>query len=401
MNFPLQRGDVTALVPGPGGAVLQLSMRRVHDLVAFCAPYEFEDVVAEVTGADRVEIVDYGAVERARRAYKIGRNALRSRRMGQALTPRLAGPRLTREYELFFPVFNHPFELFALAAVPDWRARCRAAVCFVSEVWIQDLPEYLVELLADFDQVFLGVQHPVNDLERLIGRPCSYLPLAADVVRFSPQPTHPPRSIDVCNIGRRSPVTHQALVRLAATGGLFYYYDTVRASGPGGRQMTFHVGHPAEHRLLLSSILKRTRYYLSYRARVNDAEQSAGKEEISGRFYEGAAAGAILLGEPPRSQEFARQFDWPDAVVPLPFDSPDVGDVLAALERDPQRLERASRTNAEQAALRHDWLYRLETVFTAARLPPTEAMRARRARLAELARMASLDGQRRHIVGEG
>src|SRR5947207_6250541 len=34
---------------------LQLSMRLVHDLVAFCAPYEFEDVVAEVTAADRVE----------------------------------------------------------------------------------------------------------------------------------------------------------------------------------------------------------------------------------------------------------------------------------------------------------------------------------------------------------
>ena len=67
---PPARGEAAALVPGRGGNVLQLSMRRVHDLVAFCAPYELEDVVAEVTGADRVEITDYDAVENARRFYK-------------------------------------------------------------------------------------------------------------------------------------------------------------------------------------------------------------------------------------------------------------------------------------------------------------------------------------------
>ncbi len=97
----------------------------------------------------------------------------------------------------------------------------------------------------------------------------------------------------------------------------------------------------------------------------------------------------MLLGEPPRSAEFQRQFDWPDAVVRLPFDSPDVGEVLASLDRDPERLQRIARTNAREAALRHDWLYRLETVFSALDLPPTEQMRARRGRLAELARSAT------------
>ena len=63
-----------------GGSVLQLSMRKVHDLVAYCGSYEFEDVVADVTGADRIELVDYDAVETARRAYKLGRLATGSRR---------------------------------------------------------------------------------------------------------------------------------------------------------------------------------------------------------------------------------------------------------------------------------------------------------------------------------
>jgi hypothetical protein len=152
--------------------------------------------------------------------------------------------------------------------------------------------------------------------------------------------------------------------------------------------VTFSVGDGGEHRLLLANLLQRSRYYVSYRSRVNEPEQTAGREEISGRFYEGAAAGAVLIGEPPRSGEFERQFDWPDAVIPLPFDCPEVGERLAALDADPARLERASRANARHAALRHDWLYRLQDVYRAAALPPTEAMQARARRLEELAEMA-------------
>lgn len=380
--------EVATLVPGTGGAVLQLSMRRVHDLVAFCAPYELEDVVASVTGADRVEIDDYRAIEWSRRLYKLGRKALRSRAVARALVPRLPVPRLDREYELFFPVFNHPFELFALSAVPDWRARCKRAVCLISEIWIQELPEYLIELLSDFDHLFVMVQHPAAEVARIVGKPCTYLPLAADVLRFSPHPSPAQRSIDVCNIGRRSAVTHAALLKLARERRIFYYHDTVRASGTGGKQLTFHVGNPAEHRQFLASVLRRSRYYLAYRARVNEPEQTEGKEEISGRFYEGAAAGAVLLGEPPRSSEFERQFDWPDAVVRLPFDCPQVGEFLSNLDRDEDRLDRIRRTNAQQTALRHDWLHRVETVFAAIDLPPTDAMRSRRSTLGELARLA-------------
>jgi len=387
--------EVAALVEGSGGSVLQLSMRRVHDLVAFCAPYEFEDVVASVTGADRIEITDYRTIEWARRAYKLGRKAFGSRALARRLVPRLPVPRLTREYDLFFPVFNHPFELFALAAVPDWRARCRKAACLISEIWIQELPEYLIELLADFDHLFISLQHPAEEVARVVGKPCTYLPLAADVLRFSPQPSPAARVIDVCNLGRRSAQTHAALLALASERRIFYFYDTVKPSGPRGKQLTFHVGSPAEHRAFLASVLRRSRYYLAYRSRVNEPEQTEGREEISGRFYEGAAAGAVLLGLPPRSPEFQRQFDWPDAVVPLPFDAPGVGEVLAALDRDPERLDRIHRTNAQQAALRHDWLHRLEVVLQAVGLPATEAMRARRQRLGELARLALDRGQAR------
>jgi hypothetical protein len=362
-------------------------MRRFHDLVAFATPYELEDVVADLTDADRVEPDDFGAVEFARRLYKLGRLATRSRRAAKAIVPGLSTVRLTRDYEFFFPIFNHPFELYTLAAVPDWRARCRVAACFISEVWVHEIPEYLLELLVDFDHVFIGGSHSVEPVARLIGRPCTYLPLAVDVLRFSPYPNLPPRAIDVCNIGRRSPVTHAALLQQARERRIFYYYDTVRPTGPRGKQMTFSVADAGEHRMLLANLLQRTRYYVANRARVNEPEQTKGSEEISARFYEGVAAGAVLLGEAPRSDEFRRQFDWQDAVIGLAFDSPDVGDVLEELDANRERIERIRRDNVYQAAKRHDWVYRLRTVFEELGLRPTEGMLAREERLRALAEL--------------
>src|SRR6185503_14757633 len=210
-----------------GGTVLLLSMRRLAGLVAFCLQYELEDVLAEVTGADRVEVDGRAALERSRRAYKLARLATGSRRLARRLAPRPSTVRLERDYDLFFPVFNHAYELFALATVPDWRRRCRRAACFINELWPHLLPGYLLEQLAEFDHVFIGVRHSVEEVSRIVGRPCSYLPLATDVLRFAPFPETPSRVIDVCNVGRRSPVTHEALLRLARDRRIFYFYDTV------------------------------------------------------------------------------------------------------------------------------------------------------------------------------
>jgi hypothetical protein len=375
----------TKLVPGAGGKVLLLSMRRLADLVAFCLPYEFEDVVADVTAADRVEANGYQALEFSRRAYKLARLVTRSPRLAQSLASKPSTVRLERDYDLFFPVFNHPYELYALATIPGWRDHCKAAACFVSEIWVQTLPGYLLELLAGFDHVFVGMRQTVGEVAKIIGRPCTYLPLATDVLRFSPFPAPPPRVIDVCNIGRRSPVTHEALIKLARDRKIFYYYDTVAASGADKKQRTFPVSDASEHRLLLASLLQRSRYYVANRSRVNEPEFTMGRDEISARFYEGAAAGALMIGEPPRTEEFERQFDWQDAVIRLPFDSPDVADILAGIDKDPMRVERIRRDNVKNAALRHDWVHRLRTVFETLGLAPTPAMIAREKRLQALA----------------
>lgn len=378
-----------ALVSGGGGGeVLLLSMRRLADLVAYSMTYEFEDVIAEATAADRIDVGEEARLEFARRSYKLLRYVSGSRRLARALAPPPSTVRLTRDYELFFPTFNHAYELFALATIPDWRKRCRIAACFVAELWVKELPGYLLELLSDFDHIFIGVQSPASEVARISGRPCSFLPMAADVIKFSPWPEPPQRHIDVCNIGRRSAATHGALLRLARNRSISYYYDTVAASGIDKKQRTFRVQDASEHRLLLAWLLQRSRYYFANRARANEPEFTMGHQEISGRFYEGAAAGTVMIGDPPAGEVFQKLFDWPDAVIRVPFDSPDIGRILQELDRDPERLARISRANAHHAALRHDWVHRLHTVYDTLGLPLTDAMCAREARLQTLADLA-------------
>jgi hypothetical protein len=159
----------------------------------------------------------------------------------------------------------------------------------------------------------------------------------------------------------------------------------VAASGADKKQRTFSVSDASEHRLLLASVLQRSRYYIANRSRVNEPEFTQGRDEISARFYEGAAAGALMIGEPPRTEEFDRQFDWPDAVIRLPFDSPDVAEILADIDKDEERVLRIRRDNLKNAALRHDWVHRLRIVFETLGLSPTPAMVAREKRLEGLA----------------
>jgi hypothetical protein len=367
------------------GKVLLLSQRRISDLVAFCLAYEFEDTLQAVTGAERIDATDFASLEFSRRAYKLTRLLSGSPRLAAQLAPTPRGAAtLSGDYELFFPIFSNAFELYSLATVPDWRRRCRKAVCFITEVWTDQLPQYLLELLSQFDHIFTGLQHCVEDVARITGRPCSYLPLATDVLRFAPLPGQK-RPIEVCNIGRRSQITHHALLADAAQRQSFYYYDTVASSGTDMKQRTFRVDNAQEHRLMLATILKHSQFFIANRSHVNNPEFTAGRDEISARFYEGMAAGTVMIGEAPRIAEFERQFDWPDAVIHLPFDSPDVNSILKDLNSDQQRLATVRARNVREAALRHDWLYRIRTVFDLMDLAPTEKMQRRAEELARIA----------------
>ncbi len=376
--------------------ILGLSVRQIRSLVGFSSLYEFEDIVQTNSHASLIQTRDNQAIEAGRKVYKafkaIDKSCHLSNFLSRYCIPTKSRFHLQHDYDLFFPSFNSPFELFALKSVEGWRDRSRYAACFINEVWERELKDctYLLELLKDFDHIFVGLHHSVDSVSRLTGKPCTYLPIGIDALTFCPfsrleKGSEEVRNIDICNIGRRSDITHRALLDLAEQNDLFYYYDTVSTSGvTDAAKTTFHVKNHQEHRLLLANLLKRSRYFITNRAFINAPERTGGKSEIPSRFFEGAAAGTVMMGTPPETAIFKAYFDWEDAVIHLPFDAPDIAATIADLDAQPERVATIRRNNVIHALLKHDWLHRLQVVYDTFDLPPSLAMVERSQKISAL-----------------
>lgn len=361
---------------------LIISRRLVEPHVSSASAYEFEDVVAEVENADllSVALVD----TRAERAVaKLSEHLQRVAGLSMTLNKAQQRTALDTDYDLLFVRVMEPGDLAVLDAVPEARKRCRVAVCWVEELWVPWLEyEKLLRPLAQFDHVFVAHAATVERLGAKIRRPCSYLPPGVDALRFFPGSNPPPRSIAVYAMGRRLPRMHAALLERARKATDFLYLcDTARV-----RELVD--GH-AQHREQLARLIARTRYFVVNRAKVNAPDTIQGQQEFGPRFFEGAAGGAILIGDAPEHGPFLSYFDWPDAMCRLPYDSPDVCNLIDSLEAQPERVEAARRENLVNTLRRHDWLYRWQLVLDTLALAPGPAATARRA---ELERRASAIG---------
>ena len=357
--------------------VALFSHRELNKHVAHCFIYEFEDLVADVENTSI--FAPTNSLNKLRKINTLANLFTKSTRFANLITPQFNPIVFQEEYELFFAVFSHPFEVFDLNYLShNWRNNCQKAVCYLIEVWDIFLQgrEFLLEPLKKFDHIFLGVRNGVEKVAQVTGRPCSYLPPSIDTLKFCPYPVLPHRGIDVLSIGRRSPITHQALLDISQRKDLFYYYDTIRNLEAINNQ---------EHRSLVSNLTKRSRYFIANRPNVDENHKTKGKEELGYRFFEGAAAGTVMLGEHPTHEEFYKHFDWQDAVIRIPFDASEIGNIIAELDEQPERLARIRKDNVVNSLLRHDFVYRWREILNKVDIEPTPKMLARETALSKLA----------------
>lgn len=352
---------------------LIFSQRNLTKIQPFrCAHFELEDVIAQIDDAKLLSPRIDPSSRRDPLAKKIAyHSAIR-------LNPGVERIVLRSEYDLFFAVCGDPTDLLRIEAIPDWRAHCRKAVCLIDEVWIKEIPNYrhYLQMLRKFDLVVLYYSQSVDHVDGIIGEmKCMFLPPGADTIRFCPYPDPPKRQIDIYSIGRRSAVTHKAFLSMAAQG-TFYLHDSTSAD---------RVLDPIEHRILVANIAKRSRYYIVNPGLIDRPDVRGDQIEIGNRYFEGAAAGNILLGERPRNGQFENLFDWPDSLIDLPYNSPDAKAIVRELDQQPERQARIQKTNVQQSLLRHDWVYRWEAILKAVGLAPLPGLYARREQLRNLA----------------
>lgn len=377
-DVQMRKYRFTSKVPDP--RVLCVSYRDIAPVPSRCIRYEFEDLISAMDAVDVIApadpIADVRTPARAVRALQRLEMKLEGRFPGAGV--RRLPPDLLHTYDLLLVSIESVADLYNLGPVAMWRSTARLSVCYIQELYAGDIPALgdVLKILEQFDHIVVGYRGTVGPLAEATGRQCHYLAPSIDALKFCPYPRGPRRVIDFYAMGRRPPETHKALLRMADAGDWYYMYDTA-TNAP--------IASPTEHRHRLVEMIKRSRFFLVNAARFNDPERTGDQQELGYRYFEGAAAGAVLVGGTPDDPSFAEYFGWPDSVISLPFDSGDIADVIAGLEADPRRLERISKTNVVNSLRRNDHVYRWSQILALAGLKETESMACRRRELAMLA----------------
>lgn len=355
--------------------VLMLSQRNCISHVSRCWMYEFEDIIRVVDTVDMLAPA-YSLFD------KLANRIQKATDIARFIYPGINKSFISKNYELFIACFHSPSEIFSLNLIKGWRKKCSKAVCFLSEIWVKDIEvwRHHLELLKDFDYIFINMSSSISAVANIVQCPCYFIPYGVDAIQFCPYPLLPSRSIDLYSIGNRSLVTHNALLDLAEQRDFFYIYETING---------LSVKNYQEHRRLFSNLIKRSRYFITNTPKFNYVNSTGGQEEISPRFFEGAAGGAVLLGNPPACEDYQQNFDWSDAVLPLPYDALNVADIIANFDSQPERLARVRRNNVVNSLLRHDWVYRWRQVLETVGLEPTPQVASRQVNLQNLAKLTS------------
>lgn len=358
--------------------VCVLSGRKVRDRVTDATIYEIEDLIREF---DQVDLFTYDrAPDRSRQVYNTAYQITRSPGLAQQITPAFNSVQeLEHDYDLFFVMFRNIFELQALKSLKNWRGRCKKAICYImeswnNEEWLSDRM-FLLEPLKQFDTIYMLTKNSMDEIAAYTQRPCIYLPPGIDTLKFCPFPSSPERSIDLASLGRRSEITHAALLNLSQQKDFFYYYDTAA---------NLRTMSPQEHRIMYANLLKRSRYFIVNYSCIDEPAKSNRAQELGYRFFEGAASGAVMIGSAPNTKLFSQLFGWTDSVIPMPFHAPEVGEIIANLDAQPERVARIRMNNVVHSLRKHDWVYRWKTLLATAGLLPTPAMQHREACLRQL-----------------
>jgi len=355
--------------------------KYIQNFVYNSCLYEFEDVIAAVDDADILAPPQYDAMGKFRK--RVIENT--TRYIGESpltkLNPYGSDVELAYDYDIYFVTLDFPWNIASINLLKNWRRRCRLAVCYIIEIWSEDLSQmsHFMKFFNEFDLICVGTYHGLDDLQKMTDTPCMFLPPGIDTLKFMPNfEEDEKRSIDVVSIGRRSPVTHEALLEVAAKEPFFYYHELTNGS-------VLRVENHQEHRTLIANLLKRSRYFITNYAKANLPTLIAGEFEIGYRFFEGAASVNVLIGAPPRGDLFSRYFDWEDSIIPVKFDEPNIVDIIAELDSKPEYLRQIRIRNVANSLLKHDWVYRWEQVLNKLGMSLPPALEARKRHLQQTA----------------
>lgn len=342
------------------------------DQLAFSAWHEAEDVLVDCDGATLALLDQHGKNPRVRARRVAGRAARRvaGRNLVLPAAHRGVTTKVQRAEHLIF-LAHGPWDVPLLERLRVLRRRAETISVWLPEIWPTQLadPRIRYEGYAMIDHLFLGVPEAMEPFGAIAPTTeIHYVPPATDVVAFGGGAVDGHRSIAVLGIGRRKESQHEQILDWATKNNELYLYDTVSGKAH----------HWRNHRRALADWYRHANIAICNYGKHDQPNLIGGLRVMPGRFFEGMAAGPVMIGMPPSIEE-QRRLLGVDIV-----ESTETTDVVALLDKfsDPAAAKAIRIRNMALAARGHDWAHRWRTILNHIGLPEPPALDARIAGLA-------------------
>lgn len=312
---------------------------RERSHIAYGVNYELEDLLVEMTGGTLIApengrpFILARGVPGAGRAVGWTTGLCLGRYRRVELPPDLKGPRI------LFVTGMGSRSLRVLRAIKDWRKSFDLVVALV----LDSFEPYPIDIAARLDHMFVIIPELAEKLRQMLGIPVSFMPLACDVLRNGAARID--RGIDVLMYGRH-------------WEGYVQELDSYFLSDSNPRLYLTTFSHPRapdwrQQRKQFWSVLSRSRISIGF---APDATQIRfqGLPVVSARWYEGLAAGCVMVGKRPEAPIFTELFYWPDSAIELPQDPKEAPKFIEDLLSQQERLSRAHLRNHLMMLRHHD-----------------------------------------------
>lgn len=361
--------------------ILLYSNRNIYEKKVYrCILHEFEDVINSIDEVDLVAPTLKWQDKIYRGHRKFAQYALEYFNLN--FNPGIPTIKINDYYDLFFYVCDFPQELIHLNAIKGIKKFCKKSMCFINEFWIEDICKYefLIELLQDFDCVFIGLSTSIDALEKKFRSKIRLMYIGIDNLKFFPAP-NTTRDIYIYSIGRRDENYHKNLKRFCKEKNALYIYDTLS---------NYLTNDLVDHRAAYANMLKHSNYFVVSPGKFNYYINNS-KCEIGSRYFEGSAAGAILIGEKPINSQNETIFCSENFVEYLPNDYEELKNSIYELDQNLEKKIKIRRNNIINSLKVNDWLYRWEKVLAEAGLKPIDKFYKRKEKLSKLVELSEIE----------
>ena len=352
--------------------LLIFSLRNINKELFRCCDYEYEDVISLSDPADfYLPELRYKSPFLSQLSQSLSRNTLNI-----PWNLSFSFPKIEKNYDVFFAMLMFTHDLEVLHRMPDWRSKTGYSICYIDESFVKSFKSHskYMRVLKRFDCLVLNCSQTKEFIDKKLGMKTLVVSSGVDAERFFPGIPSLSRNIDIYNMGRRDEQVHQQFRKLAKKDDWLYVYTT---GMPG---ICFD---PPEHRENLAGRLNRSKFFVVNPSKFDCPDDTGKQQEIGFRYYEGSAAGTVMVGTIPNNINFKRHFPW-EAVVELPKDPNHVMDFMRDLKSDDEHMSKIRFNNVKGSLEQHDFVYRWEEMLTGCELEIPHSLQLRKNKLDDL-----------------